>query len=93
MACLTHTIKTPSGEPAEIQRYNRTRAIKAMCSECMGWQGNPKDECVDALCPLFPFRGRFSVANAAAGRTKITTAQNARRLTTNEGDEGAESEA
>lgn len=50
-----HTIRW-QGDTREIEP-TPLRCIKFMCSECMGWETHPKD-CKDALCPLFPYRGK-----------------------------------
>lgn len=48
---LQHTIRAKDGGVVEVT-LNRTRAIKAMCTECMGYsEANPKD-CPAKLCPL-----------------------------------------
>lgn len=51
----THTIRTASGEDITIEHYTRSFAIKAFCTECMGFESNVK-ECCSTKCPLFPFR-------------------------------------
>lgn len=32
------------------------RAIRYMCSECMGYQPSEIDKCTSKTCPLYPFR-------------------------------------
>ncbi len=34
----------------------RKRAILLKCTECLGWEENPRD-CTGTLCPLYPYRG------------------------------------
>ena len=51
-----HTMRT-SKNGRITALLNRKTAIKAKCTECMGWEGNP-NECTAKLCPLFPFRGK-----------------------------------
>ena len=51
-----HTMRTNTNGRVTLL-LNRKIAIQAKCTECMGWEGNPK-ECTAVLCPLFPFRGR-----------------------------------
>ena len=51
-----HTIRTPDGGEQSVV-LNAASAIRAFCTECMGFTGNPKD-CTSTLCPLFVFRGK-----------------------------------
>ncbi len=53
----SHTVRTRDGKTCKIDHYTRGIAIKAMCMECLGWDGTPMD-CSAPKCPLFPFRGR-----------------------------------
>jgi hypothetical protein len=53
---ISHTVRTADGGSATIPAYTRGFAIKAHCSECMGWEGNPRD-CTATQCALYPFRG------------------------------------
>lgn len=60
-AARTHTIRTKDGGTKEVS-INRGKAIKLMCTECMGWgEADPKD-CTAPLCPLYPFRGKILLA-------------------------------
>jgi len=52
-----HTVRTPAGGVRTFKPYTRGFAIKAFCTECLGFDGDPAD-CTATLCPLFPFRGR-----------------------------------
>lgn len=52
-----HTIRTADGGTVTVANYTRGKAIKLMCTECMGWSANPRD-CTDHKCPLYPFRGK-----------------------------------
>jgi len=52
-----HTIRSRDGKTVTVKNYYRTKAIKFMCMECVGWEDDPKD-CTSPLCPLFPFRKR-----------------------------------
>lgn len=38
-------------------RLTKAQAIKAFCTECMGFETNPI-ECTSWACALYPFRGR-----------------------------------
>lgn len=51
-----HTMRTNTNGRVTLL-LNRKVAIQAKCTECMGWEGNPKD-CTAILCPLYPFRGK-----------------------------------
>lgn len=58
----SHTVRCADGTTKTFPVYkSRTLAIKLMCTECLGWSGNPK-ECTDRKCPLFPFRGKTLAA-------------------------------
>lgn len=54
-----HIVRSKTGDVVAIE-YTERRAIKFMCNECLGWDGNPKNVCVDKRCPLYPFRGPTS---------------------------------
>lgn len=56
-----HTVKTKDCSLTVIHDYTRGKAIKLFCTECIGWQGNPKD-CTAKTCPLFPYRGKSEKA-------------------------------
>lgn len=60
MQITKHTIRTVDGGTVTVE-LNRSKAIKAMCSECMGWEENPRD-CTSTLCPLYPWRGKILLA-------------------------------
>lgn len=51
-----HKIRTKSGKLLELE-LSRALAIKIHCTECMGYEGNPK-ECGIEECALYPFRGK-----------------------------------
>lgn len=46
-----------SGGGQRTLRYGRKLAIYLKCTECLGWEDNPRD-CTGKLCPLYPFRGK-----------------------------------
>ena len=52
---VRHTVRTRDGGQKTI-KCGRTLAIKLMCMECLGWEGDPQ-ECTSPLCPVYPFRG------------------------------------
>jgi len=55
-----HRIRSKNGKLIDVT-MNRGLAIKAMCTECMGWEGDPK-ECTSIYCPLHPWRGKTLLA-------------------------------
>ncbi|MFA5298621.1 MAG: hypothetical protein WC389_10500 [Lutibacter sp.] len=61
-----HTIRSADGGTISTE-LTRTKAIKAMCTECMGFEANPK-ECTSKLCPLYPWRGKTMIAWKKQGR-------------------------
>ena len=61
---FTHTVRHKDGGTVTIKNYNKTKAIKLWCSECEGFEGDPK-KCVEKLCPLFPYKG-----NTLANRSR-----------------------
>jgi len=58
---IKHTIRTKNNGFKEVT-LNRSKAIKAFCTECLGFgEVNPK-QCTSKYCPLFPFRGKSEIA-------------------------------
>jgi hypothetical protein len=55
-----HTIRRKSGKLKDVQ-LTRSLAIKAMCTECLGFETHPKD-CTSVNCPIYPFRGKTTIA-------------------------------
>lgn len=62
-----HTIRHADGGTITIENYSRTKAIRLMCSECMGFESDTKG-CTDFKCPLFPYRGEKTIM---ANRSRI----------------------
>ena len=62
---MKHTVRTrdygTTKKVVDIDSYTRGKAIKVFCTECLGFEDNPKD-CTAKMCPLFPFRGKTQVA-------------------------------
>jgi hypothetical protein len=57
-----HTVRTKSGGTKAVSMYTKNKAIKVMCTECLGWgEGEPK-KCTSKLCPLYPYRGKTLAA-------------------------------
>jgi hypothetical protein len=68
---VQHTIRAKDGGIVDVT-LNRNRAIKAMCTECMGYsEANPRD-CPAKLCPLWPFRGKIQLAYAKGGYRRLS---------------------
>lgn len=71
-----HTVRTADNDFVRIPRLTRGLAIRMHCTECLGWQGNAKEDCTDELCCLFPFRGRSLRAyRGTEALTNTTTAE------------------
>lgn len=62
---MKHTIRTrnytTTKKVVTIEPYTRSRAIKAFCTECLGYEDHPK-YCETKLCPLLPYRGKTTLA-------------------------------
>jgi hypothetical protein len=58
----THTIHAQDGGLVEVKHYAPRRAIKAFCTECLAWEGDPADGCTSPNGSLYPYRGRSMVA-------------------------------
>jgi hypothetical protein len=50
-----HTVRHKDGGTVTIKNYTISKAIKLNCSECCGFDDDPR-KCPDKLCPLFPFK-------------------------------------
>lgn len=57
---IKHSVRSNIGTFIDVD-INKGRAIKIMCTECMGYKENP-DECTDFHCPLFPFKKKTRIA-------------------------------
>jgi hypothetical protein len=67
VAC--HTVRTRDGGKITL-KYGRKLAIRLFCTECLGWEDNPKD-CTATLCPLYPFRaGTMASLRGHGGKAK-----------------------
>jgi len=54
---IVHTVRTADGGTKEVKNLTRTLAVKMLCTECLGFEGDPK-ECTSPMCPVWPFRRR-----------------------------------
>lgn len=50
-------IRTKNGGVKIVKNVNRKKVIKIFCTECMGWENDPK-KCKSIYCPLYSFRGK-----------------------------------
>ena len=53
----------------DVEKWTRSKAIKAFCTECLGFEIHPKD-CTTVCCPLYPFRGKSLTAYKNGGPIK-----------------------
>lgn len=58
---LRHRIRAAKGSGTVEVKITRGIAIKAFCTECLGFETHPTD-CTVTLCPLYPYRGKSMVA-------------------------------
>lgn len=73
---VTHTIRSRTGGTHQAENYTPSKAIRAFCAECMGWEGGFRiedgkkikktlkeeiEDCPSTLCPLYPFRGNSRI--------------------------------
>lgn len=63
----SHTVVGRIDGDVLIENYTRGKAIKTMCTECMGWGEVHPKECTSVKCPLYPYRG----ANQAAYQSEL----------------------
>lgn len=61
---ITHTVRCANGNLKTFEGYGTSLAIRAFCTECMGWETDPR-ECTSDQCPLFPFRGKTGKTRTA----------------------------
>lgn len=57
-----HEVKTMEGKLLMVEGLTPKLAIKLFCTECFGYEGNPKKLCTSTHCALFPFRGQSRLA-------------------------------
>ena len=55
---MEHAVRTKDGGQKRIKPYTRGLAIRVMCTECLGFEGNPSTDCTSPLCPLYVYRKR-----------------------------------
>ena len=54
---MNHTVRHEDGGTVEIKGMTRGKAIKLMCTECMGFNGEEVRQCNSRMCPLYPYKG------------------------------------
>ena len=63
-ASREHTVRTNKHDGTgriTLSPYTRGMAIRLHCTECLGFEGNPKD-CTSPACALYPFRKKTFMA-------------------------------
>jgi hypothetical protein len=65
---MEHTIRTKDGGTVKVKNYARTKAIKLMCTECLGFGEDHPENCTSPKCPLFPYRGLCLAGYHAEGQ-------------------------
>ena len=75
-SAVEHRIRARDGATVRL-RYNRAKAIKLCCMECMGW--DDPEGCTSPLCPLYPFRGRTMASQRGDGQGEASKAMGAAR--------------
>ena len=63
---MKHVIRTRDGNTKKVD-YSRALAIKALCTECLGWEVHPRD-CQSKMCPVYPFRGQTMATQKGDGK-------------------------
>lgn len=56
-----HTVRHKDGGKVTIKNYTISKAIKNCCSDCCGFETDPR-ECNEKTCELYPYRG-YSKSN------------------------------
>lgn len=53
---FSHTVRHKDGGTVTINNYSMAKAIKLWCSECEGFETDPR-QCDYKLCPFYPYKG------------------------------------
>lgn len=56
---LSHKVLCGDEKFKIIENYTPLKAIKIMCTECMGFECDPRKECTSKKCPLYPYKGFY----------------------------------
>lgn len=75
---FSHTIRHKDGGKITIQNYSIFKAVKLNCSECCGFESDPR-ECIDKLCPLWPFRD-YTISNRTRAKHATPTPEQIKKM-------------
>lgn len=68
MAQKRHQMRDRNGDLVVMRGFTRGKAIKAFCTQCLGFETHPKD-CTATECALYPYRGKIYVQESIAQAT------------------------
>lgn len=77
---ISHVVLCGDGKFKQIDNYTTLKAIKIMCTECMGFECDPRKECTSKKCPLYPFVGFYKDTLTSKIKEKPTEEQIQKRL-------------
>ena len=75
---FSHTVGHKDGGTITIKNYSIFKAVKLKCSDCCGFESDPR-ECIDKLCPLWPFRG-YTIANRTRAKYAAPTPERVQKM-------------
>ena len=75
---FSHTVGHKDGGTIIIKNYSIFKAVKLKCSDCCGFESDPR-ECIDKLCPLWPFRG-YTIANRTRAKYAAPTPERVQKM-------------
>lgn len=75
---FSHTVRHKDGGTITINNYSMQKAIKLNCSECCGFESDPR-ECIIKTCPLFPFKD-YTMANRTRAKYAIPTPEQVQKM-------------
>ena len=75
---FSHTVRHKDGGTITINNYSMLKAIKLNCSECCGFESDPR-KCIDKLCPLWPFKD-YTIANRTRAKHATPTPEQIKKL-------------
>lgn len=67
---VKHKVRTKDGGFKQVD-ITRNQAIALFCTECLGFEENPKD-CTSVNCALYPFRKKSRMALFSDDKEKST---------------------
>lgn len=77
---LSHIVLCGDGKFKQIDNFSMPKAIKIKCTDCMGYECDPRKECTDKKCALYPFRGFYRDVLTSKIKEKPTEEQIQKRL-------------